>query len=391
MPRSTARDWSRIAPPVVITLDVASMSEQELRKEVAQLRERNARLQAILRLIVVLLKVCEVSLVRRRLPNAQKKQALLRVVERSTEVLPLQKALRLIGLSKSRYYSWKWEEECELDDSSSCPHAHPQQLTPEERSVVKDMVTDDDYRHVPTGTLALLAQRLGKVFASPSTWHRLIRIHGWRRPRKRIHPAKPRLGIRASAPNEIWHIDTSVVRLIDGNHAYLYAVIDNYSRRILGWRVSENFDPTNTLAILLEAGGWTDSTESPPTLLADNGIENKTKAINELVNSGALQRIFAQTEIACSNSMIEAWWRTLKHQWLFLNNLDSVSALRRLVDFYISEHNMRLPHSAFRGQTPDEMYFGTGTDIPSDLDAQRKEARATRMAVNRERSCRVCL
>ena len=155
--------------------------------------------------------------------------------------------------------------------------------------------------------------------------------------------------------------------------------------------MSENFDPTNTLAILLEAGGWTDSTESPPTLLADNGIENKTKAINELVNSGALQRIFAQTEIACSNSMIEAWWRTLKHQWLFLNNLDSVSALRRLVDFYISEHNMQLPHSAFRGQTPDEMYFGTCTDIPSDLDAQRKEARATRMAVNRERSCRVCL
>ncbi len=36
--------------------------------------------------------------------------------------------------------------------------------------MMKKMVTADEYRHVPTGTLALLAQRLGKVFASSSTW-----------------------------------------------------------------------------------------------------------------------------------------------------------------------------------------------------------------------------
>jgi hypothetical protein len=71
------------------------------------------------------------------------------------------------------------------------------------------MATSDEYRHVPTGTLALLAQRLGKVFASPATWYRLVRRHRLRRPRKRVHPCKPKLGIRASTPNEIWHIDTS--------------------------------------------------------------------------------------------------------------------------------------------------------------------------------------
>ena len=55
--------------------------------------------------------------------------------------------------------------------------------------------------------------------------------------------------------------------------------------------------------------------------------------------------------------MIEAWWRSLKHQWLFLHSLDSVPTIRRLVAFYVDEHNRVLPHSAFRGQTPDEMYF----------------------------------
>jgi len=39
----------------------------------------------------------------------------------------------------------------------------------------------------------------------------------------------------------------------------------------------------------------------------------------------------------------------------------------RLVAFYVSEHNHVLPHSAFRGQTPDEMYFGTGDAVLAAL------------------------
>jgi hypothetical protein len=58
-------------------------------------------------------------------------------------------------------------------------------------------------------------------------------------------------------------------------------------------------------------------------------------------------------------------WRSLKHQWLFLHSLDSVTTVRRLVAFYLDEHNRVLPHSAFRGQTPDETYFGTGDAIPA--------------------------
>ena len=366
------------------------MSEPELRQEVIDLRERNARLFAIFRLVVVLVKVLESSLRHRRVPDGEKKRLLLRAVDRSMDVLSLRSALLVLGLSKTRYHDWKRRAECELDDASSCPQSHPQQLTSEEREVVKEIVTSDEFRHVPTRTLAVVAQRLGKVFASPSTWHRLVRKHRWRRPRKRVHPSKPRLGIRASAPNEVWHVDTSVLRLLDGTRAYLYAVIDNFSRRILSWRVSERFDPTMTLAVLEEAGRCVETTGSPPTLLADNGVENRTKAIDELIESGVLRRVLAQVEIACSNSMIESWWRSLKHQWLFLNQLDDAGSVRRLTTFYVEEHNNRLPHSAFRGQTPDEMYFGTGGHIPDDLEAKRKEARVARMAANRARSCRVC-
>jgi transposase InsO family protein len=222
---------------------------------------------------------------------------------------------------------------------------------------IKDMVTAPEYWHVPTGTLAVLAQRRDTVWASPSTWYHLLRKHGWRRPRLRVHPAKPKIGVRTTRANELWHIDTTVIRLLDGTRAYLHAVIDNFSRRILAWRVAETFSPANSVAVLVEAGRGATPSETMPIVLADAGVENVNAQVDELIATEVLRRVLAFTELKFSNSMIEAWWRPLKHQWLFLHSLDSVGTVRRLVEFYVKEHNTVLPHSAFRGQAPDEMYF----------------------------------
>jgi hypothetical protein len=73
----------------------------------------------------------------------------------------------------------------------------------------------------------------------------------------------------------------------------------------------------------------------------------------------------------------------LKHQWLYLNALDSVATVKKLVAFYVEQHNSQLPHSAFHGQTSDEMYFGTGTEVPQKLQASRISTRKARFKVNR--------
>ncbi len=269
---------------------------------------------AILRLVVVLLKVSGFSLASTRIPDGKRKVSLLRAIDRSCSVLPLRIALRVLRLSQSRYHAWKREDKCGLNDMPSCPRSSPQQLTRAEVETIKEMVTGEEYRHVPTGTLAVLAQRLGKVFASPTTWYRLVRLYKWRRPRRRIHPSKPKVGIRASAANEIWHVDTTLIRLLDGTRAYLHAIIDNFSRRILAWKVSATFDPSTTAELLLSASrGLVDE---KPTLLADGGVENFNSAVDELVDSGLLRRLLAMTEISFSNSLIESWWRAIKHQWL---------------------------------------------------------------------------
>jgi len=177
--------------------------------------------------------------------------------------------------------------------------------------------------------------------------------------------------------------------LLDGTRAYVHAVIDNFSRRILAWKVSATFEPGASAEILLRASDTIIGNDCP-TLLADGGIENYNSAVDELIETGRLRRLLAMTDITYSNSLIESWWRVLKHHWLYLNTLDSVAAVERLVRFYVSQHNETMPHSAFRGQTPDEMYFGTGNDIPGQLEVRRAAARSRRLAENRSKTCRIC-
>ena len=192
-------------------------------------------------------------------------------------------------------------------------------------------------------------------------------------------------------PDELWHVDTTVIRLLDGTKVYLHAVIDNFSRRILAWRVTDSFAVATTVAILRDAVHGAVARDESPTLVADAGIENMNAGVDEFIESGLLSRVLALRDVTFSNSMIEAWWRTLKHQWLFLNTLDSATTVRRLVAFYVAAHNTEFPHSAFRGQTPDEIYYRRDQRIAKQLEAAKSRARQARVQANRATSCAVCV
>ena len=100
-------------------------------------------LVALLRLLVVLLKVSGFSLAHNRIPDGTRKQALLQCIERSRKVLPLRVVLRVLKLSPSRYHAWKRQEPCGLVDRASCPQGVPQQLTEAEVETIRQMVTSD--------------------------------------------------------------------------------------------------------------------------------------------------------------------------------------------------------------------------------------------------------
>ena len=232
-------------------------------------------------LLLVLIRVTGCRLEGERLPDGAAKGRLLEAIGKATEILALASVLKVIGLSQSRYHAWqRLDRACELTDRRSCPKKSPGQLTAMEVEAIRQLATSEDYRHMPTSTLSRFAQRAGKVYASASTWLRLIRERGWRRPRTRIHPAKP------------------------------------------------------------------------------------TCTVDEFLANGTLKRVLAQVEIVESNSLVESFWRGLKHSVM--------------------------PHSALDYRTPDEVYFGRAEDLPSNLEVARRTAREARMAINRATSCEAC-
>src|SRR3989442_15158387 len=86
-------------------------------------------------------------------------------------------------------------------------------------------------------------------------------------------------------------------------------------------RISVNW---NSVAGLVEASRRAPPSATTPVVLADAGVENVNAQVDDLITAGVLRRVLAFTQLKFSNSMIEAWWRFLKHQWLFLHSLDSV-------------------------------------------------------------------
>jgi putative transposase len=392
IPRSTIRSWIYRGVPDVVTCDLAVRDRADLLAEIHQYRQRTALLGAIVGILIAMLRVSKVRLEYERLPEGESKRILLRAIERAGKVLPLHSALRIARLSSSRYHSWcRTEAGCELDDQSSCPRIVPTRLTPGEVETMREMVESDDHRHMSLRGLALHAQRVGKIFASPSTWYRLVRISGWGRPRNRVYPAKPKIGVRAVAPGELLHLDVTIIRLLDGTKAYLHAVIDNYSRRILAWTLEDRLGSGGTCRILRDAAVQLRDRFEETTIVADSGSENVNGEVDQLLRDEELTRVLAQVEVTFSNSMIEAFWRSLKHSWIYLHNLDNFTALGRLIEFYVTAHNEVMPHSAFKGQTPDEMYFGTGGAVPAELVAAGKTARDERMKANRSSRCGACL
>ena len=119
--------------------------------------------------------------------------------------------------------------------------------------------------------------------------------------------------------------------------------------------------------------------DESPTVVVDGGSENFNALVDEVIKSGQLRRVLAQTDVRYSNSRIEAFWRSAKNQRLYPNTLDAFATVERLVRCFVDSHDNDLPLPEFGGQTPSEVYEGRATTIPDELADARAEARIARL------------
>ena len=110
VPRSTARDWLRVTPQVVVSLAVTTLSDQDLHHEVRRLRRQVQKLAALLRLVLAVRRVSGFTLSCERLPDGGNKQRILRAIEQARTCIPLRGLLRVLDLWVSNSLSGRhWQ------------------------------------------------------------------------------------------------------------------------------------------------------------------------------------------------------------------------------------------------------------------------------------------
>jgi hypothetical protein len=162
VPRSTIYGWRKQNLSKVVSLKAHDLSIEELESEVLRLSFQVSKLRCILRLLILLLRLSGYRLDNQRFTDPTTKSTLVREVERAGRVIPLRMTLKVLRLSASRYHTWK--SSCGLAPLTSCPRSTPQRLSFAETETIHALVTSSEYRHVTTGRLAILAQRMGNLF-----------------------------------------------------------------------------------------------------------------------------------------------------------------------------------------------------------------------------------
>ena len=250
---------------------------------------------------------------------------------------------------------------------------------------MRDIVEADSLKHLSIRSLSILAQRLRRVFASHEAGaERSNDTNGIGLVAASI-PPNPRSASEPKAPGQLLHVDVTVIRLLDGTRAFLHAVQDNLSRRVMAWALRPQLTAETTRELVDRALQAIKTAQPTTRVMTDAGCENFC-----LTEISRVVHVIAQVDIAQSNSSIESLWSQIRSRWLYIHTLDSFQVLERLIGRYFNDHNELIPRAELSGRTPNEAFFEQEDDLATRLRMEHTQARIRRVAENQARRCPAC-
>jgi hypothetical protein len=390
VPRTTALYWiNNLGGSGTKTVSTESLQERKIR----HLEQDLAKEKALVSLIEKIKVLFPYSFKERRVPSKPLRRKIVAAIKAAVKFNKVCDCLKLIGLSKSTYSNWLSEFYLCEDSKGQCKQRKPHQLTHDEIEAMRKLITSKKYAHFSIQSLCLFAKRNGILFCSLDSWYKYKKLFGWvrvQKPKKENHAED---GIRAKAPNEIWHVDVTQVKIASGRVVYIQVVYDNYSRFVIAWKVTTEISALNTVALIAEAkrNALKLGINITPTVMSDAGSENNNHKVLNFLSSRNIKRLIARVDIHFSNSMVESLFRMLKSNFLSFKTLRSISDVERKVDFFFAQQNEVMPRQVFAGGTPQEMFLGEWSDRQvAELKLGLKAAAEKRIAEHKALSCHSC-
>ena len=154
-------------------------------------------------------------------------------------------------------------------------------------------------------------------------------------------------------PNSVWASDFTYVR-VNGKFCYLCIVLDLFSRKIIGWSVSNN----HTVELTQQAFNNAYESRNKPigTLFhSDRGSEYTAFTFRMLLNKCSILQSFSKKGYPYDNACCESFFKQMKQECLNRKSFHSIEDFKLTCFEYIEQYNSKRPHSTLNYATPNEI------------------------------------
>jgi len=160
-------------------------------------------------------------------------------------------------------------------------------------------------------------------------------------------------GLKVTRPNEVWVADITYIRILTG-FLYLAVLLDLFSRKVIGWALSEHIDAELTLAALRMALGEREPAEGC-IHHSDRGVQYACHAYVEELKAAGMTISMAGKGNPYENAVAESFIKTLKYEEVYLWDYQSVEDVKERIPYFLEEvYNHKRLHSALGYVTPNE-------------------------------------
>jgi len=256
----------------------------------------------------------------------------------------------ILKLDPKRYQRWLSLYQCtgRYGGGKPGPKKPPHTLMPWERKKIVEMAKDDKYLDLSHRQLAIAASESGEVEASASSFYRVMEEEQLMENRERIPKKAPQKEpeVKPKGNNQIWSWDLTYIPL-GPIFVYLFAIIDVYSRKIVGWHLGLNATVDSMKrawdnALINEGLLGVIGAPKMPLALSDHGVQMARKSARQFFKDLGIKQLFARYQTPKDNAWIESWFRILKYDWLRYKDYVSFEQLKGIIAKFIYMDHLQI-------------------------------------------------
>jgi putative transposase len=296
------------------------------------------------------------------------KMEIIRLVEQSEA--SVSRTLQELGVPRSTFYDWYKRYQKEgydgLENRSSQPRQTWNRIPDEVREEVVEIALD-----MPEKSPRELAWHIvdhEAYFISESSVYRILKAYDLiTSPAYEIVSAGQEFENKTKRVNEMWQTDFTQFKVIGWGWYYLCAILDDYARYILAWRLSPTMgaaDIMATLDLAREATGLVKPirVKHRPRLLSDNGPAFISDDLHEYLKPFNIPHIRGAVRRPQTQGKIERWHRSMKNV-VRLENYYFPGELKQAIASFVDYYNYERYHESLDNLTPAAVYSGQAEAI----------------------------